>query len=99
MSGSNSISGYWKKEIQALVKEISSSNYKKITIEAHADGVEKTPKLLSRLRGKAVCDELILNGVQSDKISYYGFSDVMPVSNNDNEAGRMQNRRAEIIVE
>ena len=70
-----------------------------ISIEGHADSTEKTPKKLSRLRARAVYDEFLRNGIPPEKMSYTGLSSVLPAASNEDEAGRMANRRVVIVIE
>lgn len=99
MSASYSITGYWKGEIKDLVEEIKGMDYKKIFVEAYTDSLEKEPKKLSRLRAKEIYNELLKNGIPAEKIDYIGLAASIFVDSNETEAGRMNNRRAKIIVE
>lgn len=53
---------------------------------------------LSLNRAKSVYDELIKLGVRGANMRVQGFGSNYPLASNDNEAGRAQNRRIEIIL-
>jgi outer membrane protein OmpA-like peptidoglycan-associated protein len=45
-----------------------------------------------------VRDYLVEQGVATNSVSARGFGNTLPVSSNDNSAGRQQNRRVELLV-
>jgi peptidoglycan-binding protein ArfA len=51
---------------------------------------------LSSNRAKAVADNLISQGVTSDRVTSKGVGSSQPVAPNDTPAGRAQNRRVDI---
>jgi outer membrane protein OmpA-like peptidoglycan-associated protein len=53
---------------------------------------------LSENRAGAVRDYLVQEGVLRNSVSARGFGNTMPVSSNDNAAGRQENRRVELVV-
>jgi outer membrane protein OmpA-like peptidoglycan-associated protein len=73
----------------------------KIVIEGHTDstGSEETNRELSLKRATAVRDELIAQGVSSDRVSVEGFGASRPIADNSTQAGRANNRRVEIVIE
>ncbi|MCL2335276.1 MAG: autotransporter domain-containing protein, partial [Endomicrobia bacterium] len=93
------LSGYWDVEVQKQIDEIKKMDFKKITIEGHADSTEKDGKKISKLRAKSVFDAFVNNGIPADKIDYAGFSSTLPIAKEDTEAGKMANRRVTVIVE
>jgi outer membrane protein OmpA-like peptidoglycan-associated protein len=48
---------------------------------------------LSENRAGSVRDYLVQQGVSTNSVSAKGFGNTLPVSSNDNSAGRQQNRR------
>ncbi|MCL2335266.1 MAG: autotransporter domain-containing protein, partial [Endomicrobia bacterium] len=90
-----------KKQIGAIAEELKGLDYKKIAIEGHTDntGSKETNKRLSRQRARSVYDEFINAGISSEKMTYQGFADTMPVKSNSTAEGRAANRRTEIFVE
>ena len=53
---------------------------------------------LSENRAGSVRDYLVQQGVSTGSVSSRGFGNTLPVSSNDNPAGRQQNRRVELLV-
>ena len=76
---------------------------RRITVEGHASresaSAEAYNQRLSERRANTVADALERNGVNSRNISSQGLGTRAPVASNDNESGRQQNRRVEVIIE
>jgi len=70
----------------------------KVTIEGHADNMEKNAETISEQRATAVKNYLVSKGISADRITVEGMGATTPVSDNNTSAGRAQNRRAEIKV-
>jgi outer membrane protein OmpA-like peptidoglycan-associated protein len=72
-----------------------------IAVEGHTDSVgsDSYNEQLSRRRADSVAHYLEREGVPSARIDVAGFGEERPVAPNDNEAGRQQNRRVEIVIE
>lgn len=87
-------------ELDKLVSYLQS--HKTITIEltGHTDniGKEEDNQKLSEARAKAVEDYLISKGIPKERISYKGFGSTKPITTNDTEEGRQQNRRVEFKI-
>ncbi|MDR2425620.1 MAG: autotransporter domain-containing protein [Endomicrobium sp.] len=90
-----------KENIRLQSDEIKKFKFKKITIEGHTDstGNANLNKKLSRERAKAVFNVFVKEGIPARKMSYIGFSSLLPVATNSTKEGRAQNRRVEIFVE
>ena len=71
-----------------------------IQVVGHTDstGSEQYNLELSRKRAASVADELVGAGVSPGRISVRGMGEAMPLASNASEAGRLQNRRVEIVV-
>lgn len=71
-----------------------------IALEGHTDSVgsESYNSDLSRQRAEAVRQFLVQNGVNAKNVSARGLGEAYPVASNNTEAGRLQNRRVEIII-
>lgn len=55
---------------------------------------------LSAARAAAVADFFSTNnGIDSQRVSVFGYADTKPISDNDSAAGRAQNRRIEILID
>ncbi|MDT8394423.1 MAG: OmpA family protein [Bacteroidales bacterium] len=72
----------------------------KIMICGHTDdvGSDEYNQTLSENRARAVYDFLVDTGIDPSRLSYKGFGKTQPVSDNDTEEGRAQNRRTEIMI-
>lgn len=100
-SGKSALTEKAKDNIRLQAAEIKKFDYEKITIEGHTDSIGSAAinKKLSRERAKAVFEIFVEEGIPAKKMSYIGFSALLPVASNDTEEGRAQNRRVEIFVE
>lgn len=76
---------------------------RRIVVEGHASresaAAEAYNQRLSERRANTVADALERNGVNGRNISSQGLGTRAPVASNDNESGRQQNRRVEVIIE
>ena len=72
----------------------------KVAITGHTDNVgsDKTNERLGRLRARHVRDILIEKGIDSGRITIDSKGESEPVADNDTEAGRRKNRRAELVL-
>ncbi|WP_299126632.1 OmpA family protein [uncultured Winogradskyella sp.] len=84
-------------ELYGYLKENSDLS---IEIYGHTDnvGLNKRNKELSKERAKAVADYLISQGLDMSRIQSIGFGSSKPVSTNETEEGRQQNRRVEFKI-
>jgi outer membrane protein OmpA-like peptidoglycan-associated protein len=71
-----------------------------IVVGGYTDNVggDTMNQTLSEHRAGSVRDYLVQQGVAGNSVSARGFGNTMPVSSNDNSAGRQQNRRVELLV-
>ena len=58
-------------------------------------GDDGANQILSENRAKAVYNFLIEKGINPDRLSYKGYGETTPISTNDTEEGRAENRRTE----
>ena len=71
-----------------------------IEVGGYTDNVggDEMNQKLSENRAGSVRDYLVQEGVSTNSVSARGFGNTLPVSSNDNAAGRQQNRRVELLV-
>jgi outer membrane protein OmpA-like peptidoglycan-associated protein len=71
-----------------------------IEVGGYTDNVggDAMNQTLSENRARSVRDYLVQQGVSRNSVSSRGFGNSLPVSSNDNSAGRQQNRRVELLV-
>lgn len=68
----------------------------KITGHTDSVGTEKNNKVMSLLRAQAVVDELMIRGIELDRLTAEGKGEAEPIASNDTEDGRKLNRRVEL---
>jgi outer membrane protein OmpA-like peptidoglycan-associated protein len=87
-------------ELERLTKLLNDVPTLKIEISGHTDskGADAYNLKLSERRAHAVVDYLVVAGIAKDRLTYKGAGESEPVSTNDTEAGRQENRRTEFKV-
>jgi outer membrane protein OmpA-like peptidoglycan-associated protein len=72
----------------------------RIEVEGHTDSVggDAYNQRLSEQRADSVREYLVTQGVPTTNVTAKGFGETMPVVDNNNAAGRQQNRRVELVV-
>ena len=88
------------KELDQLYQYLNNNLDLSIEIYGHTDniGTQKRNEELSQQRAKAVADYLILQGLDKTRIKSFGFGSSKPISGNETEQGRQQNRRVEFKI-
>jgi OOP family OmpA-OmpF porin len=87
--------------IRKFVSAVNNTQFTKIVVEGYTDstgGYEKN-MILSQRRADSVKDIMVQYGVDSSRIRSVGKGELSPISPNDTEIGRAENRRIEVIVE
>jgi outer membrane protein OmpA-like peptidoglycan-associated protein len=88
-------------QIASIIKREAPS--RRITVEGHASresaAAEAYNQRLSERRASVVASELERSGIDNRNISSRGLGTRSPIASNDNESGRQQNRRVEVIIE
>jgi OOP family OmpA-OmpF porin len=71
-----------------------------IEIAGHTDGDGDTAfnQTLSEKRAQAVTDYLVKAGLPADRFTAMGYGSTQPVSGNDTDEGKAQNRRIDFVV-
>jgi len=87
-------------ELDQLAALLLHKTQLKLHIYGHADasGSEEYNQTLSEERATAVRNYLLAKGVSRFRILTTGYGSSKPVSDNDSEEGKQQNRRVEIEV-
>jgi outer membrane protein OmpA-like peptidoglycan-associated protein len=87
-------------ELNKLAEFIKSNPAMRIKIEGHTDNIGDTEYnlRLSEDRAEAVYLYLAENGIDKARMEFEGFGASQPLSSNDSEKGRAQNRRTEVTV-
>jgi chemotaxis protein MotB len=107
-SGSAEINPKGKELLRVLAKSLKEIKNQNIVIEGHTDNVSLTKYLIKRFpsnlelstaRASAVAHFFQEErGIDPQRLSARGYSFYRPVSPNDTEEGRRQNRRIEIVL-
>jgi len=107
-SGSTKINKKGKEILLSFTESIREDRDHNILAEGHTDNVSVGPALkgkfpsnweLSTARASAVVRYLQEDGgIEPERLSAIGYSYFKPVASNDDEEGRSQNRRIEIIL-
>jgi outer membrane protein OmpA-like peptidoglycan-associated protein len=73
---------------------------KKIRVEGHTDssGDAEANLELSEKRAQAVREALVGLGVAADRVTALGMGEDFPIASNEDEDGRAQNRRVDVIL-
>ncbi len=89
-----------KAELRQLVQFLRDNPDVKIRITGHTDNVGKQAYNLdlSQDRARAVANYLLNEGITLSRVSYKGMGASEPVTDNDTEEGRAQNRRTELLI-
>jgi OmpA-OmpF porin, OOP family len=87
--------------IDRLATVLKEDRSRKVMIEGHTDSVgsDEYNQQLSERRAASVQAALFERGVEASQVSTMGRGEMTPVASNDNEAGRQQNRRVELVFQ
>lgn len=86
--------------LDKLASTMNEYNQNTITIAGHTDSVGNPSynMNLSRERANSVRNYLVNRGVSSNRINVAAYGQTRPISDNNSEYGRQQNRRVEVTV-
>lgn len=87
-------------ELGRVVKILKEHPTLQIEVAGHTDNIGKREHnlKLSLKRAQDVIDYLVKNGIAKSRLVAKGYADTMPIGTNDNEDGRGQNRRTELVI-
>lgn len=87
-------------ELNRVVKFLRENPTVEIEISGHTDarGSDEYNLKLSHDRSRSVVEYLITQGVTTDRLTYRGYGESMPVATNDTEEGMELNRRVEFKI-
>ena len=98
--GSSALSEHGRQkmmEVAEILKEYPDSD---VVIQGYtsSEGDDQMNYDLSVRRAQVVKNQLVANGVNPSRLYAQGMGESHPVASNETEAGRVQNRRVEIII-
>lgn len=100
VSGSTQLTPDSHKTVSDLAQVLQAYPNALVQLTGHTDntGTPQSNQTLSVDRANAVKAMLVGNGVAATRISTQGFGQSRPITSNDTEQGRAQNRRIELTV-
>ncbi|MGH8441457.1 MAG: OmpA family protein [Nevskiaceae bacterium] len=100
-TGSSDLNADFFKVLDGVALVVDEYDKTLIVIEGHTDSVgsDETNQSLSERRASAVSHYLGSKGVNSQRVLAAGFGESRPVTSNDTDGGRSQNRRVEVRLE
>jgi len=89
-----------RSSLEEVVDLLQTEPDKKIRVEGHTDsrGDAEANLQLSGQRAQAVREALISLGVSADRVTALGMGEDFPIASNEDEDGRAQNRRVDVIL-
>lgn len=86
--------------IERLAAFLDEYTDKTVLIEGHTDnvGADSYNQTLSEQRAEAVSDALLQLDVEPGRINTVGYGESRPLAENSTPAGRLKNRRVEIVI-
>lgn len=99
-SGNSDIKMGAADNIAKLSRFLLEYSNRKVLIEGFTDdiGSRSINQQLSEKRAEAVKQALVASGVEPERILTRGYGEDYPIANNNTEAGRLQNRRVEVVI-
>ena len=87
-------------ELNTLINYLKKNPKIKIHIEGHTDNIsdDKHNLILSDNRAAKVYGYLLDRGISVERLSYKGYGENKPISTNNTEIGRKQNRRTSFVI-
>jgi outer membrane protein OmpA-like peptidoglycan-associated protein len=87
--------------LNKLINFLNEYPERLVLIEGHTDsmGTSEYNQGLSQRRSESVKYYLTQQGIATQRLSTSGMGEDQPIATNDSAAGRLQNRRVEIIIE
>ncbi len=87
-------------ELERVITFLLANPTVKIEVSGHTDnrGSHDYNKQLSKARAKAVVEYFISKGIDRNRLTYRGAAYDEPISTNDTDEGRQQNRRVEFKI-
>lgn len=89
-----------RQNLDRVVQYLEEFPDRQLRIEGHTDAIGPEPynEELSRRRAQSVRTYLVNQGVDPQRIVTEGYGEQYPVAPNESSAGRLQNRRVEIVM-
>ncbi len=87
-------------ELDKLYQLLVETPALRIQVNGHTDdvGEDGSNQSLSENRAKSVYQYLINKGIDASRILFKGYGESQPISDNESDSGRAQNRRTEFVI-
>lgn len=87
-------------ELDMLVEFLKTRGYQLVEIGGHTDNIgdKNSNQTLSQKRAEAIVSYLVSKGISKDKLLAKGYGEDVPITSNESEKGRSQNRRTEVKI-
>lgn len=88
-----------KEAVAEIVKVLDQDKTLKLDINGYTDqsGNSSHNQQLSKDRADTVLNTIAQAGIDKNRLSAHGYGDSSPIASNDDEAGKAQNRRVELV--
>ncbi len=96
--GENDLDNKGKRDLERLIRFMEQNSGRRLVLMGFSDstGDEAVNTELAMRRAKAIEKELVARGIMVRAVESYG--EMLPIANNDSDAGRERNRRVEVWV-
>jgi OOP family OmpA-OmpF porin len=87
-------------ELNRWVDMLNENSHISLEVAGHTDsiGTERYNQKLSERRAESVIKYLADRGIARDRFTATGFGETLPVTSNETEDGRKQNRRVQVKI-
>ena len=99
-SNSFELNNISKEILLAFSDYLKLNNSLRLAIHGHTDNIGSASAnlLLSKNRAKEVSSFLLDNGIKKERLDFQGFGEQKPITTNETDKGRAQNRRTEFVI-
>lgn len=96
--GENELDNKGKRDLERLIRFMEQHSGRRLVLMGFSDstGDEAVNTELAMRRAKAIENELVARGIMVRAVESYG--EMLPIANNDSDAGRERNRRVEVWI-
>jgi phosphate transport system substrate-binding protein len=96
--GENDLDNKGKRDLERLIRFMEQNSNRRLVLMGFSDstGDDLVNTELALRRAKAIERELVSRGIPVRSVESYG--ELLPIANNDTDAGRERNRRVEVWV-
>jgi len=86
--------------LNQIVKVLKENLNIKIHLKGHtdSDGDDENNFILSQKRAECVANYLTKNGVDKGRITFEGYGESRPITENETKEGKQANRRVELLI-